>query len=439
MNYHIITLGCQMNKNDSERIATILNGMGMESIDTPDHADVVIINTCSVRQAAEDRVSGLTKNLEKIKKQKPDLIVVVTGCLPGRDDNGLLKERLHHVDLYFPIHEIIHLPQRLSELNPALRPMDDLEKDYLALRPTLDNTFQAFVTIQTGCNQFCTYCVVPYARGREINRTVADILAEIKDLASRGYIEITLLGQIVNHYIAPDRELFLADNPYKENDFAKLLWEINKIEGIERIHFTAPHPLYMDDEVIDALTLPKQLNFLHIPVQSGNNEILKNMNRKHTREDFIEIIEKIRKKIPDMAIGTDIIVGFSGETNAQFEETVDLYKQCDFDISYNAQYSTRSGTLADKQFADDVEKKEKKRRWQVLQDHMGKRTEEKNQVYVGKTVSVLVDTCKNGRCGGNSREMKRVDFAGDAALIGTIVHVDIYKAGAWMLWGKACI
>ncbi|MBU0661224.1 tRNA (N6-isopentenyl adenosine(37)-C2)-methylthiotransferase MiaB [Patescibacteria group bacterium] len=435
--YHIITLGCQMNKNDSERMATILKGMNMEVTALIEQADVIMINTCSVRQAAEDRVSGLTRNFKKLKKQNPNLIIGITGCLPGRDAKGILRDRLHDVDLYFPTHEMIYLPQRLSELNPDLRPMEDLAKDYLALRPTIDKAVQSFVTIQTGCNQFCTYCVVPYARGRELNRPVADILAEIQDLVSQGCLEVTLLGQIVNHYIAPDPDAFSSENPYIKNDFAKLLWEMNQIEGLDRVHYTAPHPSYMDDEVIDALTLPKQLNFLHLPVQSGNTEILARMNRKHDREFFLAIIEKIRKKKPNIAIGTDIIVGFCGETEAQFEETFDLYKQCDFDISYNAQYSTRSGTIADDKFEDDVSKEEKKRRWWVMQDYMGERTEEKNQYYVGKVVSVLVDTCKDGRCGGNSREMKRVDFKGDKSLLGTVVSVKIYKAGAWMLWGEA--
>jgi tRNA-2-methylthio-N6-dimethylallyladenosine synthase len=434
--YHIITFGCQMNKNDSERIVSLLDGMGLCETAVLEKADVILMNSCSVRQSAEDRVYSMTHRIAKIKKKNPDLIVCLTGCMIGRDKDGKIQKRLHGVDLAFSTQNMIYLPKWLGELNPAFRSVEDLKEDYLALHPTVSQKTQAFVTIQTGCNHFCTYCVVPFARGLEQNRPLKQILDEVTVLAKKGYLEITLLGQIVNHYIAPDSQFFSSQNPYKESDFAKLLWELNQIKGIERIHYTAPHPIFMTDEVIDALTLPKQLNYLHIPVQSGNSDVLKKMNRRHTREFFIETIQKIKKKKPDIAIGTDIIVGFCGETEEQFQDTVSLYDICDFDISYHAQYSERSGTLAAKSFSDDVSRKQKKQRWRILQDMMTERVLKKNQKYVGQEVSVLVDKCQFNWCEGNSKEMKRVRFRGGEDLFGKIISVRIDEAQEWMLVGE---
>ncbi len=291
------------------------------------------------------------------------------------------------------------------------------------------------MTIQTGCQKFCTYCVVPYARGLERNRPAADILGEVRALAGKGTLEVTLMGQAINTYKAPDRQVFSAENPYK-NDFAALLWEVNQVPGLRRIHYTGAHPMNMTDEVIDALALPKQVNFLHLPVQAGSNEVLKRMNRRYTREQYLEIIGKIRERRPGIALGSDIIVGFCGETPEQFEETLDLYRRADFDISYNAMYSTRSGTQAAKLFADDVPKSEKKRRWNALQVLMEETVLRKNQAYLGRTVEVMVDSRGDGWCGGMSSEMKLVRFDTKEDLRGRIVSVKVDKAMEWMLTGK---
>jgi len=432
--YHIITFGCQMNKNDSERLESILLNMGLSSADKPEEADVIIMNSCSVRDSAEDRIFGGARNFAKLKKNKPNLIVAVTGCMPGRDKDKKLFKKLQGVDLYFPTADMVNLPDMLCKLNPDFRKIN-LDSEYLKITPKYKNNFQAFVPIQTGCDHFCTYCAVPYARGREKNRPLQDILDEINSLAKNGCKEITLLGEIVNHYSALDPEFFSDDNKYSKNDFAKLLWEVNQIPGIERIHWTGPHPIYMDDEVIDALTLPKQINFLHLPVQSGSTEVLRKMNRKHDREFFIDLIKKIKTKKPDISIGTDIIVGFCGESLKEFEDTVNMYKECDFDIAYPAKYSTRSGTVADRAFKDDVSIEEKKRRWFMLQDLMKEITYKKNQTFVGKTVSVLVERCKDGVCAGNSSEMRLTHFLGGSSLIGQIVDVKISKADTWLLEG----
>ncbi len=431
-----MTFGCQMNKNDSERLATLLNGLSMTESPTVEAADIIIMNSCSVRERAEHRMYGLARRFAEMKKTKPELLLCITGCMPGRDKDQAMRKKLPMVDFFFPTKDMTQLPTWLAQVRPELRPMEDLDKDYLSLRPSIKKKYQAFITIQTGCNHFCSYCVVPFSRGLEQNRSLHDILAEARALAEQGCVEITLLGQIVNHYIAPDPQYFSPNNPYTKSHFAKLLWEMNHIPGIERVHFTAPHPIFMTEEVIDALTLPKQLNYLHLPVQSGNNDVLRRMNRRHTREFYIDLIKKIRAKKPDIAIGTDIIVGFCGETEEQFQDTIELYTQCDFDISYTAQYSSRTGTLAVKIFEDDVSIEEKKKRWWTLQQQMEQTVLRKNQQYLNTTVSVLVEECHAGWCTGNSREMKRIKFKGDASLIGKIVLVDIYKISEWVLWGR---
>lgn len=444
--YYIITYGCQMNKNDSERIASLLSGIRMECVDDETEADLVLLNSCSVRQTAEDRIFGKVKTLAKLRKQNPDLLIGVTGCMAGRDKNGELRKKLPQADLFFGTEEAVQLPRWIAELrplwfddtqNPLQLPLGKGEsaEDFLKLRPHYHSEKQAFVTIQTGCSNFCTYCVVPFARGTEKNRPLADIMNEVRDLAESGCLEITLLGQVVNAYVAPDPEEFSKVNPYQDN-FAALLWEINQIKGIERIHFTAPHPRSMTDEQVDALALPKMLNYLHLPVQSGNNEILARMNRKHTREEFDTLIKKIKARVPEIALGTDIIVGFCGETEKQFKDTVDMYQEVEFDISYTAQYSPRSGTAAFKAFKDDVSREEKKRRWRVIQDLMEKIVLEKNQKFIGQTVSVLVENCEDGVCSGNSREMKVVQFWGKDDLVGTIQDVKIDKVQEWILYGK---
>jgi tRNA-2-methylthio-N6-dimethylallyladenosine synthase len=428
-----------MNKNDSERMAGLLSSLGF--LETPDEsvADLIIVNTCSVRQSAEDRVYGSQEKYLEYKKTKPDMIVAVTGCMPGRDKAKEFKKRLPGTDLYFPTPEMVHLPRWIAELRPELVNSDSLEADYLKIHPLRAPSVQAYLTIQTGCNKFCTYCVVPYARGLERNRPAAEILNEARELIAHGVIEITLLGQTVNSYRATDPETFSKENPYTDH-FAALLWEMNQLPGLERLHWTAAHPISMTDEVIDALALPKQVNYLHLPVQSGSNEVLRRMNRKYTREQFLEAIRKIKARRPGIALGSDIIVGFPGETREQFNETLSLYTEVDFDISYNAQYSPRSGTLGVKLYPDDVSKEEKRDRWDELQSLMEATSLKKNQAFVDQTASVLVDKVDNGFASGQSREMKLVRFkSDDASLVGKIVPVSVKTAKSWVLEGEANI
>ncbi|HOX60476.1 MAG TPA: tRNA (N6-isopentenyl adenosine(37)-C2)-methylthiotransferase MiaB [Candidatus Magasanikbacteria bacterium] len=435
--YNITTFGCQMNKNDSERMAAVLELAGFAPVDDPRAADVLILNTCSVRDSAESRIFGRGRDINKWRAKNPNLVVAITGCLPGRDPKGEVKKKMPWVDLYFPNSEMVRLPAMIAEIRPQMIRQKSIFPDsYLSVIPKYSENFRAFVPVQTGCNQFCTYCVVPYSRGREKNRPLAEILSEVRALAEKGVREVHLLGEIVNHYTAPDPENFSENNLFRKNDFARLLFEINNISGIERIHYTAPHPLYMDEEMIAALALPHHMNYLHLPVQSGSDKILAKMNRRHTRAEYLDIIKKIRQVRPGIAIGTDIIVGFCGETEDDFMDTIRLYEECDFDISYPAQYSVRSGTAAAKVFVDDVSEAEKKTRWNRLQAKMEEITEKKNRAYLGKTVSVLVDRWENGECLGNSSEMKLVGFGGDSKYIGQIVSVRIDFADKWILRGE---
>jgi len=434
--YHIVTFGCQMNKNDSERIAGLLSSIGFCATENEAEADLILMNTCSVRQSAEERIFGKMKDYKELKEKNPRLIVAVTGCMAGRDHDGALKRRLQYVDLFFPTRDMVNLPRWIAELRPEFVNGNEAEKDYLKIKPLRLPSAQAYVTIQTGCNNFCTYCVVPYARGLESNRPVKDILEEVSQAVEHGALEITLLGQAVNAYRAPDPDSFSVDNPYSDH-FAALLWELNQVVGLERLNWTAAYPSNMTDEVIDALGLPKQVRFLHLPVQSGSDGVLKRMNRRYSRAEYLEIVDKIKARYPDLVLGTDIIVGFCGETDAEFAETVDLYKKCAFDISYTAQYSERSGTLAVKLHKDDVSADKKRERWNILQVLMEKTVLAKNQAYVDKVVKVLVEKVENGQASGNSEHLKLTVFkSDDTSLVGKIIPVHIFEAQTWRLMGR---
>jgi tRNA-2-methylthio-N6-dimethylallyladenosine synthase len=420
--YHLIVTGCQMNRSDSERVSTVLESLGYEKTAKIAEACVVVFIACSVRQAAIDRVWGFAKKIKEEKLHR-EVVSVLTGCLLPLDRRQL-KQRF---DFVFEI-------KALDEFEKFLSDKQILSKDYLEVIPQYSNPYQAFVPIMTGCNNYCSYCAVPYARGREVSRSVKAVLQEIRNLAKSGCLEITLLGQNVNSYQPKDQDNFSRKNPFKHN-FARLLWEVNAIKGIKRVSFASAHAKDMNDDVIAALKLPGVVNYLHLALQSGDNEILKKMNRKYTAQEYFKIIQKVRLAKPDIALGTDIIVGFPGETKKQFDNTVSFYKKVGFDIAYLAQYSPRKGTVAAK-LTDNVSKDEKKRRWQVLQDLMEKATLCLNKKFVHQEVSVLVDNYYKGYCEGNSLEMKRVRFKGNKALLGKIVPIDITKAQEWLLSGK---
>ena len=358
MKYFIKTFGCQMNKADSEKIAAAFQLKGYKKAKNINKADVVIINTCSVRQSAEDRVLGLVNNLiirkpekhlrggqmdssEAKRKRKPKIIL--TGCM-----------------LRYTIYQLKRI---LPDVDEFIKLKDLTSKNLGSKFYIRGSKHHAWVTIMEGCDNFCTYCVVPFARGREVSRPIKEIICEVKELVKKGYQEITLLGQNVNSYgktISPK-----SPNKPNKSQFAKLLQKLHKIKGLKKIKFITSNPHDFTDDIIKAIKLPKIDKYLHLPVQSGDDEILKKMNRRYTVKQYLALIKKIRREIPKIEIGTDIIVGFPGETKKQFENTVLLCKAIGFKIAYIAKYSPRPGTAAFK-LNDNVAFKEKKKRWQVL-------------------------------------------------------------------------
>ena len=364
MKYHIVTFGCAANEADSERIASYYQSRGFTKTKSIQDADDIIINTCMIREKAEHRVYGLVHNLEKLKIENCKLKIIVTGCMVGmavREKTGkmlaLLKKRMPAVDEFLPIEEVgfDHAPVR-------------------------SDSKRALIPITNGCNNFCTFCVVPFTRGREISRPVEDILAECKALAAQGYTQVTLVGQNVNSY-GSDLKQDTRKPVYVKHLgrlriptlFPALLEEICRIKGIETIDFISSNPWDFSDELIDVIAQNGNISrHIHLPVQSGDNAILKRMNRWYTREEYLSLVEKLRKNISGVTISTDIIVGFCGETKRQFNNTVSLAKKVGFSKAYVAMYSDRPMTAAHKAFKDDVPHAEKKRRWAILEELINK-------------------------------------------------------------------
>lgn len=417
MKYHIITIGCQMNKADSERIASYLENLGYEWSEDRAQADLVVLTTCGVRQSAEDRIYGL---IPKIKKENKNVKIILTGCLSERED---VRKRLDgKVDFWLAITELSSLAKKLGEINYI-----EGESNYLNLSPKYNSKFSAFVPIGNGCNNFCTYCVVPYARGREVYRSANEIVNEVKKLARKGYKEINLIAQNVNSYKSEDI------------NFPKLLKMIDDIEGDFWIRFATSHPKDMNDELIQVIAdCDKICEYVHLPAQAGDNEVLKNMNRKYTIEHYKKLIEKIRDKIPGVAVSTDIIVGFPGETEKQFQNTIKLFNEVQYDLAYIAQYSPRYGTKAEK-MEDNVDLDEKKRRNDLLEDLLRKSSKEKNQKYIGKEVDILVEgKNKDGFYYGKTRTYKntRIKNQNVNIKIGDIIKVKINNADVFGLEGN---
>ncbi len=419
MKYFIQTYGCQMNKSDSERIAGMLKSLGYKKASSECKADLVVLNTCVVRQSAENRVYGKLKNLEKLKVQNPKLKVAVIGCMAS-----LYSEKIKDkADLVSSIEELPKLSQLLKNIE-YLNP----ESDYLHIQPSYGSKFHAYVPIMTGCNNFCSYCVVPYARGKERSRPAKEIIKEVTNLIKKGYKAITLVGQNVNSY---------GHNLDKEINFAQLLKKVNNIASDFWVWFVTSHPKDMSDELIKAIAeYEKVCPYVHLPVQSGNNVILKAMNRGYTREHYVHLVEKIRKEIPEVALSTDIIVGFPGETKKQFQDTVNLFKKVKFDMAYIAQYSPRPKTAAYK-LKDNVSPGEKKKREKILTDILKETALEHNKKLVEKIVEILVETGKRGSTlMGKTKSLKTVKFESEKHLLGQIVKVKITQAMSWGLKGK---
>ncbi len=429
--YHIVTLGCQMNARDSETIAGMLEKMGMRAAPTREEADLVLYNTCCVRENAENKALGNVIWLKELKKDKPEMLICVGGCMtqePGMAQR--IQEKYPFVDVVFGTHNMYRLPEYIYECLTRREPVIQVVQGdgYVVegLPEKRNSSFQAFVNIMYGCNNFCSYCIVPYVRGRERSREPEDILTEVKRLMDGGAKEITLLGQNVNSYRGGGAE------------FAELLYRIDQL-GLPRIRFMTSHPKDISDELIAAYGELKHLMpALHLPVQSGNDEILRRMNRVYDRAHYLETVEKLRKVCPEIGLTSDIIVGFPGETEAQFEDTLSLARQVRYDAAYTFIYSPRVGTRA-ASMPDDTPAEEKSRRITRLIEVVQGICSETLQAQVGKRETVLVESVSlrdAGSVGGKTPRGHMVNFPGNADLIGKFVDVEITSAGRNTLKGR---
>lgn len=433
--YYIQTFGCQMNEHDSEIIAGLLEEIFFIATDKIDDADLILLNTCCIREKAENKVLSMLGELEKNIKEKPDLIIGVCGCMIQQ--KNIIPKILHaspHVSLLFGtnnMHNIGMYVQKIMEDHKPIFVIDENDSNPdLQLPAHRLFSFKAFVNITYGCNNFCTYCIVPYVRGRERSRRKEDIINEVKKLVRDGVIEITLLGQNVNSY-GND-----FDTPVS---FAELLRAIDEIDGIKRIRFMTSHPKDFSKELIDVIKNSRHIcHSLHLPIQSGSNTILKKMNRKYTREHYLKIVELIRKSLPDVALTTDIIVGFPNETEEEFNDTLDLVEKVGFDNAFSFIYSKREGTVAST-FEDTLSLEVKKERLQKLNQSLSKWSAERNKKYENQLVEVLtegVSKNNNNMLSGRTDTGKTVIFEGNEEFIGKIVQVKITSTQTWILKGK---
>jgi tRNA-2-methylthio-N6-dimethylallyladenosine synthase len=436
--YYIETYGCQMNVHDAERMAGLLEVSGYDRADTDADADLVVINTCSVRERAEEK---LYTRLGEIKEMGRELgrdpIVAVTGCVAQQEGEKLIKRSAGVVDVVVGTQQVKLLPMLAAKAAEGrMRPTIAIENPYEEPSFPLGvvrrgDPVRAYVTIIEGCNDFCAFCVVPYTRGHERMRSKREILDDVREAAASGRREVQLLGQIVNHYQAPD-------DP--SCDFPALLEEVHKISGIERIRFASPHPRHTSDRLISAVRdLPKVCKHLHLPVQSGSSRVLAAMRRRHTREQYLDLVARIREAIPNVQLSTDMIVGFPGETEADFEETLSLTSTVRYHSMFSFKYSERPNTLASKRMRDDVPEGEKTRRIVALQALQRSIQSDLFQRSIGQTQQVLVDATSRrreweltGRTGGNTV----VNFPGPPEWLGRFMQVVIRRAGPNSVWGE---
>ncbi len=432
--YHILTYGCQMNEHDSEKIAGMLEEMGYSFTPDPEKADIILLNTCMVRENAELSLYGKVGSFKHLCEKNPELILGVCGCMMQTEKaRSEIINKFPYVNLVFGTHNLERLPQLIEKLNKEKKVIEVLDSDRGCI-PELpvkrEEDHKAWVSIIKGCNNFCSYCVVPYVRGRERSRPAENIIAEIQELINNGVLEVTLLGQNVNSY---------GKDLAEDIDFADLLSEIDKIEELKRIRYMTSHPRDFKDKLIDVIAESKNIcEHFHLPVQSGSTKILKEMNRGYSREEYITLIEKIKKRFPEASITTDFIVGFPGETEKEFRETISLVKMLRFDMAFTFMYSIRPNTKAatmDKQIPEKV----KKRRLQELMNLQNKISREKNQKYIGKKVKVLIDgESKNNpeTFSGRTRTNKLVIVPRAQNTVGKIVNIEILEAQSWTLYGK---
>lgn len=461
MKYYIQTLGCAMNYSDSERLAALLEKIGYEKTENAEDTDLYIFNTCSIRQKGEDRVYGKIKTVGDWKKRNPRLLVGITGCMVRKtgtrnsikEDRDKLFNLLPTLDFAFNIKDLHKFGELLQEAEPNID-IPDIEEaglqDYLRVTPKYSSNFQAYVPIQTGCDKYCTYCIVPFARGRERSRPLRDIIDECTNLVENGCKEIMLGGQTVNSYGKniedKNKPEFATIRETGKDPFVELLTRVDalKEKGLLRLRFTSPHPYDFSDALINAHSeLETMTPHIHLPIQAGDNDVLKKMNRRYTAEDYEKIIEKFRAQNPGCSVTTDIIVGFCGETEEQFERTYEFYKKIRWDFAFLARYSPRPGTVSVKAFEDDVPREEKARRWHKLNDLLEEYSIAFNKTLVGKEMQVLVEkyNAETNEYEGKSEHYKVIQFPpeeGDNGkkLIGEMVTVLGTSSLQWVIKGE---
>ncbi len=433
--YTINTYGCQMNENDSEKLAGMMESMGYKHTAALEDSNLILFNTCCVRENAELKVYGHLGALKALKLRRPDIIIAVCGCMMQQQDvvNHILKKYMH-VDIIFGTHNLHKFPELLyKSLNTDATVADvSTSEGYIAEGMPIKrgHGVKAWLTIMYGCNNFCSYCIVPYVRGRERSRRISDIIDEARILGRQGYKEITLLGQNVNSF-----GLDFKDG----TSFSRLLRCLEEVDGIERIRFMTSHPKDLSDELIYAMRdCSKVCGHLHLPVQAGSNRILEEMNRKYTREKYIDLVDRIRNQMPNISLTTDIIVGFPGETDEDFDRTMDLIRRIRFDYVYTFLYSKRTGTPAAKK-SDQVSDKKMKARFDALLELQNSISKEINNTLLGKKLEILVEGPSKNNINimmGRTSSNKIVNFEGKAELAGRLVVVNIDNAGTWSLDGS---
>jgi len=427
--FFIQTFGCQMNVNDSERVAGLLQSQGLRAADSAAAADFVFLNTCAVREKATAKFRHALGRLRRLKSERPGLRVGVGGCVAQLEGETIL-ERAKHVDLLVGTHNLHRVPALLGEAAATGSPAVDLDReaDAFAIPAAIaahENPVRAYVTVMEGCNHVCSFCVVPRTRGPEVSRPPGDVVREVEALVARGYTEVMLLGQTVNAY------------RHDGTDFAGLLAHVDRVPGLRRLRFTTSHPEHVDERMADALRdLPRVCPYLHLPFQSGSDRVLASMRRGYTRHEYLDTISLLRDRTPDLALSTDVIVGYPGETAVEFEETLAVLEQVGFDALFAFTYSPRPGTSA-LRLLDDVPEEEKRRRLHVLNAHQQQWQRRRHESRVGLREEVLVESVDGrGRVSGRTRHFRIVHFDGAEDLVGDLVDVEITSAGPNALAGR---
>ena len=445
MRYHIWTEGCQMNVADSQRVASALERIGYEATRQAEEANVIVLNTCVVRQSAEDKAYGRLHSLRPLKEQHPDLVINLMGCMVGVKGHEHLRKRFPFVDVFSPpsdpaplVEFLTHGDSRALELDETRQRFalmdEEVEMPELLSLPDAERgrLVSAHVPVVLGCSHACTFCIIPYRRGVERSRPVGAVIAEVRRLVEQGVREVTFLGQIVDRY-GKD----VPDGP----NLAALLRLAQQVEGLERIRFLTSHPNWMNDELLDTVAeLPKVMPHIEVPVQAGDDQVLENMRRGYTAEDYRRLVEKIRQRLgdgfPGVSIATDIIVGFPGETEAQFQNTYDLLEELKLDVAHLARYSTRPGTVATRRMVDDVPEAEKMHRFRLLEAQQERLATGINARYLGETVEVLFEEKVKERWKGRTATNKLVFVESRQDLQGLVRAVNITWSGPWSMIGS---